>query len=306
MAHQDIDLKNFKSNRGNAGFTDEERGKMTELLSAGFTDTFRWLYPEVTGAYSWWSYMYPCPGKERGLENRLFYRLRPPPRERIADSRILPEGDGQRPLPRGAGAERASDQDRTTGQAGPGRGGAASSWPGPWINWRPPGAARTSRRPPAFIPIGAGQCGKLDRGQRPSPSTLFFGGYPGAERTICLFLPDWQEPEDALALAMADEGPVKVLRCTHNADGGITHRDILGAILGQGITREKVGDLLVGPESCDVLVLEELADYLLLHLDSAGRTRLQDGTHFPLPDFSAEVRIKTIRDTVATPGWTPW
>ena len=66
VAHQDIDLKNFKSNRGNAGFTDEERGKMTELLSAGFTDTFRWLYPEVTGAYSWWSYMYHAREKNAG------------------------------------------------------------------------------------------------------------------------------------------------------------------------------------------------------------------------------------------------
>lgn len=131
------------------------------------------------------------------------------------------------------------------------------------------------------------------------PPHLFFGGYPGAERTICLFLPDWQEPEDALA--MADEGPVKALRCTYNADGGITHRDILGAILGQGITREKVGDLLVGPESCDVLVLEELADYLLLHLDSAGRTRLKTGPISLSQISPPEVRIKTIRDTVATP-----
>lgn len=90
VAHQDIDLKNFKSNRGNAGFTDEERGKMTKLLSAGFTDTFRWLYPEVTGAYSWWSYMYHAREKNAGWRIDYFIvsdRLR----ERIADSRILPE-----------------------------------------------------------------------------------------------------------------------------------------------------------------------------------------------------------------------
>ncbi len=58
VAHEEIDLKNPKSNRGNAGFSDEERGKMTELLGAGFTDTFRHLYPDVTGAYSWWSYRF--------------------------------------------------------------------------------------------------------------------------------------------------------------------------------------------------------------------------------------------------------
>lgn len=57
VAHNEIDLKNPKTNRRNAGFTDEEREKMTELLDAGFTDTFRKLYPDVTDAYSWWSYM---------------------------------------------------------------------------------------------------------------------------------------------------------------------------------------------------------------------------------------------------------
>ena len=57
VAHTEIDLKNPKSNRRNAGFTDEERGKFTELLDAGFVDTFRALYPDLTGAYTWWSYL---------------------------------------------------------------------------------------------------------------------------------------------------------------------------------------------------------------------------------------------------------
>lgn len=56
VAHQEIDLKNPKTNRQNPGFTDEERGKFTEFLNAGFVDTFRHFYPELTGAYSWWSY----------------------------------------------------------------------------------------------------------------------------------------------------------------------------------------------------------------------------------------------------------
>ena len=58
VAHEEIDLKNPKSNRGNAGFSDEERGKFTELLDAGFTDTFRYLHPDEVGAYSWWSYRF--------------------------------------------------------------------------------------------------------------------------------------------------------------------------------------------------------------------------------------------------------
>ena len=58
VAHQEIDLKNPKTNRMNAGFSDQEREKMTVLLSSGFTDTFRFLYPDLTGAYSWWSYRF--------------------------------------------------------------------------------------------------------------------------------------------------------------------------------------------------------------------------------------------------------
>ena len=57
VAHEEIDLKNPKTNRGNAGFSDQERGKFSELLAAGFVDSFRYFYPDVTGAYSWWSYI---------------------------------------------------------------------------------------------------------------------------------------------------------------------------------------------------------------------------------------------------------
>ena len=58
VAHQEIDLKNPKTNRQNAGFSDEERAKMTELLSSGFCDSFRLIYPDATGVYSWWSYRF--------------------------------------------------------------------------------------------------------------------------------------------------------------------------------------------------------------------------------------------------------
>ena len=66
VAHEEIDLKNPKTNRGNAGFSDEERAKMTELLAAGFTDTFRYLNPDLTGAYSWWSYRFKAREKNAG------------------------------------------------------------------------------------------------------------------------------------------------------------------------------------------------------------------------------------------------
>lgn len=66
VAHCEIDLKNPKTNRNNAGFTDQEREKMTTLLSSGFTDTFRFLYPDLEGVYSWWSYRFQARKKNAG------------------------------------------------------------------------------------------------------------------------------------------------------------------------------------------------------------------------------------------------
>lgn len=88
VAHAEIDLKNPKSNRGNAGFSDEERGKMTELLNAGFADTFRRLYPDTTGVYSWWSYRFRARENNAGWRIDYFIvseRLMP----RVQDSQIL-------------------------------------------------------------------------------------------------------------------------------------------------------------------------------------------------------------------------
>lgn len=90
VAHQEIDLKNPRSNRGNAGFTDEERGKMTELLAAGFVDSFRYLYPDRTGAYSWWSYMYHARENNAGWRIDYFI-VSETIREQIVDSAIHPE-----------------------------------------------------------------------------------------------------------------------------------------------------------------------------------------------------------------------
>ena len=66
VAHNEIDLKNPKTNRGNAGFSDEERGKFSELLASGHTDTFRHLWPDLEGAYSWWSYRFKAREKNAG------------------------------------------------------------------------------------------------------------------------------------------------------------------------------------------------------------------------------------------------
>ena len=73
MAHQEIDLKNPGPNRGNAGFSDEERRAFTRLLEAGFTDTFRYLYPDLTGAYSWWSYRFNARKNNAGWRIDYFW-----------------------------------------------------------------------------------------------------------------------------------------------------------------------------------------------------------------------------------------
>ena len=90
VAHEEIDLKNPKTNRRNAGFTDEERNKMTELLNAGFTDTFRFLYPDKENAYSWWSYMGHA--REKNVGWRIdYFIVSKSIEDKIKEANIYPE-----------------------------------------------------------------------------------------------------------------------------------------------------------------------------------------------------------------------
>ena len=118
------------------------------------------------------------------------------------------------------------------------------------------------------------------------------GGYEGAERKVLTFLPDWAE-EDPEALAF--------LRAAfRGADSVLTHRDILGSLMGQGIARERVGDILLSDHSADVVVSPSLAEFLLQNWDSAGRVRLDispiDREALAIP----QTRIKEVRDTVSS------
>ncbi len=93
VAHQEIDLKNPKTNRHNAGFTDEERGCFGRILESGFVDTFRYFYPETTGAYSWWSYMHQA--RARNIGWRIDYFVASKALTGIlADARIDPQVTG--------------------------------------------------------------------------------------------------------------------------------------------------------------------------------------------------------------------
>lgn len=98
----------------------------------------------------------------------------------------------------------------------------------------------------------------------------FFGGYPGAERAVACYLPEYLEP----ACLYEPDGPVACVRATYFEKDTLTHRDFLGSLMGAGIKRETVGDICVGKGQCDFFLLREIAPYVLQNLVSAGRTKL--------------------------------
>ena len=127
------------------------------------------------------------------------------------------------------------------------------------------------------------------------PRHLFHGGYEGAERTVCVFLPDWQEPDDWEAV---DE--LAAIECAYPPTGAeLTHRDLLGGLMGIGLTREKVGDILTGEKSAQVVCLRDAAPIILSQFSQAGRYRLKL-KEIPLSSLSpAPAEVKLIHDTVA-------
>lgn len=131
------------------------------------------------------------------------------------------------------------------------------------------------------------------------PRHLFYGGYEGAERQICAFLPDWMEGEDFLADL---EGcPLAALTAKFPRDSGsLSHRDLLGSLMGLGLTREKLGDILMVEDHCQLIVLKDVAPILLSQWESAGRWKLSISP-CPLSQLTPKPpEVKTIRDTVAT------
>lgn len=121
---------------------------------------------------------------------------------------------------------------------------------------------------------------------------IFWGGYNGAERCQLHFLPDWTEEPDGEA--------IRAIHCTWYRGDHLTHRDFLGSLMGLGLTREKIGDILVAPESADVLVSAQVADFLLGSWDAAGRVKLHLTEIAPEEIVPPEVKTKEIRDTVSS------
>ena len=127
------------------------------------------------------------------------------------------------------------------------------------------------------------------------PRHLFHGGYEGAERTVCVFLPDWQEPDDW------DAGEeLAAIEAVFPPNAELTHRDLLGGLMGIGLTREKVGDIIVLEGRAQIAALKEAAPIILSQFDQAGRCRLKL-RELPLEELSpAPVQVRLVKDTVAT------
>ncbi len=124
---------------------------------------------------------------------------------------------------------------------------------------------------------------------------VFWGGYDDAERTIAAFLPDYADPEDP------DNWPLSVIRIKTPPGGRqLTHRDYLGSLTGLGLEREMIGDILTTENGADVIILDDIQDFLLLNYSKAGRTSLQLEA-LPLSELHVpEQRTVMIKDTVAS------
>ncbi len=123
---------------------------------------------------------------------------------------------------------------------------------------------------------------------------FFYGGYAGAERAVACYLPDYLDRE------YLKDGPITLLRATYYEKDTLTHRDFLGSLMGAGIKRETVGDILVGKGTCDFFLLEEITPYVLQNLVSAGRTKLHV-EQVPLESLQVTTpETVTLRDTLAS------
>ncbi len=127
------------------------------------------------------------------------------------------------------------------------------------------------------------------------PRHLFHGGFKGAERTICVFLPDWQDPED---WEPSDE--LAAIQCAYPPTGAdLTHRDLLGGLMGIGLTRERVGDILAGETAAQIVCLRDAAPIILSQFGQAGRYLLKL-REISLADLApVPAQVKLVHDTVA-------
>lgn len=130
-----------------------------------------------------------------------------------------------------------------------------------------------------------------------NPPHTFYGGYDDALRRVILFY-----PEDLESFDPSDESinPLALIRSEFSKSSTLTHRDFLGALMGCGVKRETIGDILVHEGFCDIIVLNEVLPYLTINLESAGRTRLTNRV-VPMDQLIVpEAKFRLVKDTVAS------
>ena len=139
------------------------------------------------------------------------------------------------------------------------------------------------------------------------PARIYLGGHDSAERRVLFFPPDWMDwqPE-------GDESPIAVVRAEFSKENSLSHRDILGAMMGLGIERETVGDILVSEGEAFIIVLREMLPFVLQNLDSAGRARLTvteiPQSELKIPEASFTLKKDTVSslrlDSVVSSGFS--
>ncbi|ADY54861.1 RNA-binding S4 domain protein [Syntrophobotulus glycolicus DSM 8271] len=126
---------------------------------------------------------------------------------------------------------------------------------------------------------------------------LFHGGYESASRKVLVFFPDYMNPEQAF---QGEENCLACIRAEYPADNELSHRDFLGSLLGCGIKREAIGDILVGEGSADIVVLKEILPYLLVNFEMVARVKVHVGEITAAELQVPEAKFRLIKDTVAS------
>lgn len=144
----------------------------------------------------------------------------------------------------------------------------------------------------SFLDIHQRQLAERACSRRKGLRYIFYGGYPDAERTVVVFLPEYA--------ALEDDNPLALLRIIRSGNKELSHGDYLGSLMGLGIKRETIGDILVRGDGADIIVLKKMADFLLFHYEKAGRVNLK-AEIMPIEALIIpDERFETRRDTVAS------
>lgn len=147
--------------------------------------------------------------------------------------------------------------------------------------------------------------GMSNRGGQAGVHAYFYGGYDDCERTVCIFAPDYIDAENETELGLyfrdnPEENPLSLLRIMQNGYQQLSHRDYLGSLMGLGIKREMIGDILVREDGADILILKEMEKFLLSHYAKAGRVYLS-AELLPLDQLIVPTaKTILIKDTVAS------